>query len=77
MTELNNRYVLTRLNDDGQRTLAEPMQGRFTYATYGLAKERLDSLKSSMEEKLGFKEIEVRMVECYQGHNDPKTCWFD
>jgi hypothetical protein len=61
------------------------MQGRDTFATEALALEWMDwFLAGNSKERLigvfGLQAIdtfEVRPVECYPGHFDPKTCWFD
>ncbi len=77
MTEKLTRFVITHINKDGARTLAEPMQGRFTYATREEAQTRLDRLAPSFKAVLSFHDLEVREVEVYPGHFDPKTCWFN
>lgn len=74
------RYVVTHVNKDGMRTLAHAMQGRCTYATPEEAQAWIDAATKQNGERL--KEfyglpLEVRPVECYEGHHDPKTCWFD
>jgi len=71
------RYVLTHVNKDGMRTLVDPMQGRYTYATKDEAQKRLDAFKPQLESTLGYHDLEVRPVEVYPVHFDPKTCWFD
>ena len=75
------RYVVTHINKDGMRTLVGPAQGRNTHETEKeaevrisliLANNDLDMLKSTY----GFP-LEVRPVEVYPGHFDPKGIYFD
>lgn len=78
---MNIRYVITHLDRNGMRTLADPAQGRFTYASAADAQARLDDImRSNNIDKLrsifGFP-LEVRAVECYERHNDPRGVWFD
>lgn len=74
------RYVLTHKPKDKPRTLTFPQQGRYTYATRDEAAEALELFRPDLTTKI-LKEdaasLEVRAVECYDGHHDPKTCWFD
>lgn len=74
------RFVITGINTQGFRALAEPRQRRYTYDTQEQAQEKLnaihdvnnaDTVKSCMGT-----DLEVRPVECYVG-GDPETCWFD
>ena len=75
------RYVVTHINKDGMRTLAQPMQGRYTYETPDEAQSVMTALLTgnSMEtiRELYGLPFEVRSVEVWPGHFDPKTCWFD
>ncbi len=71
------RYVITRIDKDGNRTLADHRQGRYTYETEAEAQKMLDLWGASMQEKLGYIGLEVRSCPCYPGHFDPQTCWFD
>jgi hypothetical protein len=75
------RYVVTHLDKEGRRVLAHPRQGRHTYATPGEAQAWIDAaLKNNSESTLrsvfGFP-LEVRPVECFPGHFDPMTMYFD
>ena len=78
---MNLRYVLSFVSDNlGERKLFDPMQGRFTYSTFKEANERLQGfLKAGdLSKILSQKEIEslsVSKVECYPGHNDPKSLY--
>ena len=75
------RYVLTYIGADGMRTLAEPMQGRYTFATELEAQGSLDTLlaANSIDQirSIWGARFEVRPVECWPGHFDPNTRWFD
>lgn len=75
------RYVITHIGKTGMRTLALGAQGRFTYATQELAQKQLDAMMSAsdierLRELYGLP-LEVRPVECYPGHFDPMTIWFE
>jgi hypothetical protein len=76
------RYVITHLDKKaGMRTLAEPMQGRFTYETAEQAQAQLDAImagnnKEKLESLFGLP-LEVRPVPCWPGHFDPMVCWLD
>lgn len=76
------RWVITHVNADGQRTLIDPAQGRYTYPDEPAAQAVLDSLLANtpvvdgkLAGVLGLP-LETRPVECYAGHYDPRTCWF-
>lgn len=76
------RWVITHVDAQGQRTLADPAQGRYTYPDAHAARKVLDSLLQNtpvvdgkLAGVLGLP-LEVRPVECYAGHYDPKTVWF-
>jgi len=79
------RYVWTYIDKGGNRTLAEPRQGRYTYPTLQQAQRRIDlilenSSKDTLDSVYGkdaWKTFEPRPVECYAGHFDPMNCWFD
>ena len=77
------RYVLTYIGADGRRTMVEPMQGRYTFATKPEAQGSLDTLlaANSIDQISSIwgaaPRFEVRPVECWPGHFDPKTRWFD
>jgi len=75
------RYVVTHVNKDGMRTLVDKQQGQFTYATAALAQARLDAFTANntpeqLAQYFGLP-LEVRPVECWPGHFDPKSIWFD
>jgi len=77
------RWVPTYVRPDGRRTLLLPMQGRYTYETETEARRWLDGIvaANSLERRLETwgpdPRFEVREVECYPVHFDPKTRWFD
>lgn len=75
------RYVVTHINKDGVRTLAQAMQGRYTYDTPEKAQKWIDDIlqgnNATTINGLYGLPFEVRPVNCYEGHFDPKTCWFD
>lgn len=77
------RYVPTYINRDGMRTLMGAAQGRETYATPEEAQAWLDAVtttNSSTQLAAVFGDrprFEVRPVECFPHHFDPKTIWFD
>jgi hypothetical protein len=75
------RYVVTHINKDGMRTLAQPCQGRYTYATTEEAQSVLDAMMQNnsldtLKQFYGLP-LEVRACECYAGHFDPVRVWFD
>ena len=77
------RYVITYINGSGQRTLVDPAQGRWTYATEEEATERLVSLiGNNLGDRLssifgGHPRFEIQPCECWAGHFDPKGIYFD
>lgn len=78
------RYVPTYVNKDGMRTLMRAAQGRETFATAEEAQEWLTEVlintpPAKIKEIYGENAypLEVRPVECWPGHHDPKTVWFD
>jgi hypothetical protein len=78
---MNIRYVITHVNKDGTRTLAQPMQGRHTHATPENAQREIDAIMannsdSTLRSVFGLP-LEVRAVECWPAHHDPKTRYFD
>ena len=78
---MTTRYVVTHLNRQGMRTLADPQQGRYTYQTPEQAQARLDAIltndsKKTLDQTFGFP-LEVRPVECWPVHFDPKGVYFD
>lgn len=81
----NIRYVATYVNKDGERTMIGPAQGRHTYATEREARAQIDAMRTNNGPRTladAFGEgaaatFEVRPVECWPGHNDPKTVWFE
>ena len=74
------RYVITGINTQGLRTLAEPRQRRYTYDTAAIADQKLSDIKENTNaDTIKFcmgEVLEVRPVECFVG-GDPVTCWFD
>ena len=76
-TQINSvtRYVVTKLNRNGERTLFDPQQGRYTYATREEAETRANAFLHDCHCD-GMK-LEVRACECWPVHFDPKEVWFD
>jgi hypothetical protein len=77
------RWVATFVNKAGMRTLMQPAQGRNTHETEEAAREWLDAvLAGNSAERLRSiwgtnPRFEVRPVECWPGHFDPKGIYFD
>ena len=80
---MNIRYVITMVNKDGDRTLALPCQGRYTFETEREAQQHLNAILSNnstttLRRAYGDpSKMAVRAVDCWDGHNDPKSIWFD
>lgn len=74
------RWVITYFcTRHGYRTLTEPGQGRYTYATQKEAEERMRLFEPSLREKVLKEEastLAVVPVECWPGHHDPKKTVF-
>lgn len=73
------RYVVTHLNN-GKRTLAHSALGRDTYATRAEAKAWITSARKANGARLGEilgEPLEVRACECWAGHFDPVSIYFD
>ena len=76
------RYVVTHIDKStGMRTLVNPMQGQYTFPTQEEAQQRLDAMMKNnpldtLKGLFGLP-LEVRPVDCYEGHFDPKTRYFD
>lgn len=85
MKDTVTRYVATYIAKDGMRTLMQAMQGRNTYATPEQAQARIDAIYTNGNNSASMlasiwgenPQCEVRPVECYPGHYDPITCYFD
>jgi hypothetical protein len=79
------RYVLTKVDANGMRTLATPAQGRETHATEAEARERLARILDPatnaddvLRSVYGCTELmDVRPCECYAVHFDPVGVYFD
>ena len=75
------RYVITHINKGGMRTLISPAQGRYTYLTAEEAQTQINAIMENNSRdtilSLFGLPLEVRFVECWAGHFDPKACWFD
>jgi hypothetical protein len=74
------RYVITHLDKEGGRRLAEAAQGQYTYATAEDAQRRIDAMmtnnsRATLESVFGLP-LEVRRCECYW-HHDPVEHYFD
>lgn len=70
------RYVVTQGNPEmGGRMLAQPMQGRYTYATKKEAQKHCDAfLAHNSHEVLAslfHLPLTVKVCRCYPGHYDP------
>jgi len=79
------RYVLTKIDKDGLRSMVSSVQGQYTYSTPEEAQVHLDQLLSSntqerLVEVFG-KQVtgtfKVSPVECWQGHNDHKRYYIE
>lgn len=75
------RYVVTHAGNNGLRTLAHAAQGRFTFATREEAEKSLcDMMQNNSRDSLEAVftlPLEVRPCECWPGHFDPKSIYFD
>ena len=71
------RYVVTKLDTSGtsHRTLFDPQQGQYTYATAAEAQSRADAFRT--DRHCSDMQLEVRACECWPAHFDPKGIWFD
>ena len=69
------RYVVTKLDRDGTRTLFDHAQDRYTYATREEAQERADAFRD--DKHCGNMDLQVRPCECWPVHFDPKGIYFD
>ena len=79
------RYVVTIKGRDGTRTLFDPAQGRWTFASVAEAQARIADF-SGTESRNAIDEIyypgacktmAVRECACWPGHFDPKGIYFD
>lgn len=77
------RFVVTHIGRDGMRTLAMACQGRYTYDTPYPAHQWIkDATKNNSADTLRSvfgspPSLEVRPVECWPVHFDPKGVYFD
>lgn len=75
------RYVVTHIGQYGIRTLAQPAQGRYTYATREEAQQVLNEIENNNDpytlSMLFRLPLEVRPCECWPGNFDPKSIYFD
>lgn len=72
------RWVITHAKRS-YRTLLEPAQGRYTYATKEEAEKNMRLLEPGIREKLtdvDANSLAVLPVECWPGHHDPKRTVF-
>jgi hypothetical protein len=84
-TESVVRWVLTHVNLAGLRTLTNPTQGRYTHATYRDADDELRAFLrnngvSTLATVFGPQSLgtfEVRPVDCWPVHFDPKGVYFE
>jgi hypothetical protein len=75
------RYVITHLDKNGQRTLIDAAQGRYTYATMDEAQRLLDAIMTvnsiqRIQSLFGLP-LEVRACPCWPNHFDPKRVYFE
>lgn len=78
---MTTRYVVTHIGKDGLRTLACAAQGRNTFETAAEARAHLSAMVRNNDPRMlaklyGFP-LQVRAVECWPGHFDPKGVYFD
>jgi len=76
------RYVLTCVWNPGEgRQLFEAMQGRFTHGEREACEERrasfLENGSLASHYPHAAETLEVRPVQCWPGHFDPITRWFE
>lgn len=77
------RWVPTHVNKDGMRTLSRSAQGRFTFNSENEVRQWIRDITvntptETLRDLFGdVTKMEPREVECWPGHHDPKTCWFD
>lgn len=79
------RYVITFIDDEGNRRMTSPMQGRNTFETAQMAQERLEAItnpktnsKHVLEQCYGdVSKVAVRACKCYSTHFDPMQYYFD
>ena len=84
-TTLVHRWVISKLDRDGIRMLAEAQQGRWTYETREAAQERLNAITNSANnspDTLRYvygdvREMRVAMVPCWPRHFDPVSVFVD
>jgi hypothetical protein len=75
------RYVVTHVNKNGDRTLFDACQGRYTYKTQEEAQARADAFLANRANLASAipnpNSLAVRACACWPGHFDPKGVWFD
>lgn len=78
------RFVVTIAGRDGLRTLFDPAQGRFTYATREEAYDRLTAFARESRDRIddlygvgACTSMRVSECECWAGHFDPVGVYFD
>lgn len=74
------RYVVTHLNKNGNRILADAQQGRNTYATSQEAEHAIEmrmknNSLDTLQSVYGLP-LEVRACKCYPVHFDPMEYYF-
>lgn len=83
---MNIRYVITHIEQSsptrGMRRLTFRNAGSNTFDTPEQAQQLIYAMRSNNSPSTlamyGTPDtLEVRAVECWPGHNDPKTIWFD
>ena len=71
------RWIISRVDKHGARVLAEPAQGRYTYASREdaariLAAWKRNTSDETMQSVFGdVSQMQVNCVRCYPGHFDP------
>ena len=81
---MNPRWVLVYQDKNGNVSMVQPCQGRYTYDTsedaYAVLEAIMgDNSEERVREVFGDQAVGtfgVRSVECWPGHNDPVACVF-
>lgn len=80
MSDTVMRWVVTHKNGLGWQALTFPRQGRYTYPTQEEAEAALRAFEPDLRSRvLGDRAdtLEVRQVECWPNHHDPKGIYAD
>lgn len=74
------RFVVTHVSaKSGLRVLTFAAQGRYTYDTRAEAARQMELCREGLRRVIGdaISTLQVREVECYPDHYDPKKTVFD